>query len=155
MEHKRIWDKTLNPNEEVKYEFSVSQRYRMIMLVGWCAIGGMFLLSSFAAGLGFFMVAFSAFYFGFYMKAANAYAFTDRRVLVHRGWLSTKLISIDYSKITDITVHEPLISRLVFGTGAIKIDAAGTNRENVIIGQVESPYEIKKRLDSLRSGTQL
>jgi uncharacterized membrane protein YdbT with pleckstrin-like domain len=148
MEHKHIWDKTLNANEEVKYEFSVGKRYRMLLLIAVVLLG--LLCFSFSATVAVLVIAAGAFWYGFYVKAANAYAFTDRRVLVHRGWLSTKMITTEYQKITDVTVHEPFVSKLLFSTGSIEIDTAGTNREDLVLQHVENPYEIKKKLDELR-----
>ena len=153
MNYEKIWKKTLGTTEPVKYEFTIGQRYRTFGLVGWCIVGGLFLLTIVGAGLGILIIALAAFYFGFYLKTANAYAFTDHRVLVHRGWLSTKLISTDYSKITDVTVHEPFFSRVFFHTGSIEIDTAGTNRQDVILKHIEHPYEVKKKLDELRHHT--
>ena len=103
MTHEHVWRKTLGPNESVKLAFTIGNRYRMTGLVGWCLIGAIFLLTAFP--LGVVIILASAFYYGFYIQAANAYAFTEHRVLIHTGWLSTKLISTDYSKITDVTVH--------------------------------------------------
>ncbi len=150
MSYEQIWKKTLGPNESVKYDFSIGNRYRKIGLIIWCVVGALFLITIVGAPVGIFIIALAAFYYGFYLKTANAYAFTDHRVLVHRGWLSTKLISTDYSKITDVTVHEPFFSRVFFHTGSIEIDTAGTNRKDVILKHIEHPYEIKKKLDELR-----
>ena len=153
MHYEQIWKKTLGPNEAVKHEFSIGNRYRMAGLIIWCIVGALFLLSIIGIFLGLVIIALAAFYFGFYLKAANASAFTDHRVLVHRGWLSTKMISTDYSKITDVTVHEPFFSRVFFHTGSIEIDTAGTNRQDVILKHIEHPYEVKKKLDELRHHT--
>lgn len=148
MNHDHIWKKTLGPNESVKLSFTIGNRYRMTGLVVWCLIGALFLFG--AAWLGIAIIAVAVFYYGFYIQAANAYAFTDHRVLIHTGWLSTKLISTDYSKITDVTVHEPFLSRIFFKTGSIEIDTAGTNRDDVVLKNIELPYEIKKKLDEYR-----
>ena len=150
MSYEQIWKKTLGPNESVKYDFSIGNRYRKIGLIIWCVVGGLFVITIVGAPVGIAIIGFAAFYYGFYLKTANAYAFTDHRVLVHRGWLSTKLISTDYSKITDVTVHEPFFSRVFFHTGSIEIDTAGTNRQDVILKHIEHPYEVKKKLDELR-----
>ena len=103
--------------------------------------------------LGIIIAGIGAFYFGFYLKTANAFAFTNKRILVHRGWLSTKLISTDYTKVTDAMVTEPFLDRIIYHTGSLEIDSAGTNRENVVLAHVEHPYEIKKKLDELRHHT--
>lgn len=149
MEHQHIWDKVLGPNEEIKYEFTVGEKYRRLGLIGFvvtgviCALLQLWFLALVCIGTG-------AFYFGFYLKAANAYAFTDHRVLSHRGLLSTKMISTEYQKITDVTVIEPFFSRVLFNIGTLEIDTAGTKKQEIVLNDVEAPYEIKKRLDSLR-----
>ena len=148
MDYKQIWGKTLNTSEQVKYEFSVGDRYRMTGLVVWVLIGALLMFSSVQYGM--IVILFSVFYFGFYIRAANVYAFTNQRVLVHRGWLSTKLISTDYQKITDVTVHEPFLSRVFFHVGSLEIDTAGTNRKDIVLKNIEHPYEVKKKLDELR-----
>ena len=64
------------------------------------------------------------------------------------GWLSTSLRSIDYSKITDSSVEEPFIDRVLTKTGYLVIKTASTDA--VIFKSINEPYEIKKRLDSLK-----
>ncbi|MHB1086227.1 MAG: PH domain-containing protein [Minisyncoccota bacterium] len=150
MHYDHIWKKTLGPTESVKYEFTVGKRYRKSLLITWCVIGGLFVLTIAGAPFGLFIMALAAFYYGFYLKTANAYAFTDNRVLVHRGWLSTKLITTEYQKITDVTVLEPFFSRVFFHSGSLAINTAGTSSEEIVLKNVENPYEIKKKLDELR-----
>lgn len=147
MEYEKIWRKILAPNEEIKYEFSVGKRYRYTMLALWGLLG----IITVSVGIGIFIIIFALFYFGWYLKAANAYAFTDKRVLVHKGWLSTHLISIDYDKITDIRISEPILDRLITKTGNLVIETAGTGLHGVVLIHLEKPYEIKKKLDEIRS----
>ncbi len=151
MNYDHVWKKSLGPNEEVKFEFSIGNRYRTIGMVVLIVIGLITALGSFT--LGVIIAGVGAFYYGFYLKNANAFAFTNKRVLVHRGWLSTKLISTDYQKITDVMVTEPFLDRIIYHTGSLEIDSAGTNRENVVLARIEHPYEIKKKLDELRHHT--
>lgn len=148
MKYEEIWRKTLNPDEKIEYEFSVGDGY-----VKWSLVSGiiisLFLLLLYALGvLVFFWVLF---YFGFYIKRANAYAFTSKRVVVHKGWLSTHTISVDYDKITDVSVKEPFLDRVAFKTGSLVINTAGTNLNEIVLSHIESPYETKKKLDQLRS----
>jgi uncharacterized membrane protein YdbT with pleckstrin-like domain len=149
MQYKEVWDKTLNPSEEVKFEFSIGKGYRMLSLIGVSAFGFLLLFTPIRT-VGVILILFAFFYFGYYLKVANAYAFTNRRVLIHRGWLGTKLISTEYQKITDVTVHEPFIDRIFTKTGSIEIDTAGTGKEEIILKNIERPYEVKKKLDELR-----
>lgn len=150
MHYDHIWKKTLGPNESVKYEFTVGKRYRKVLLIIWIVIGGIFSLTGAGAFFGIPIILIAAFYYGFYLKTANAYAFTDHRVLVHLGWLSTRLISTEYQKITDVTVHEPFFSRVFFHVGSLAINTAGTSSEEIVLKNVEKPYEVKKKLDELR-----
>ena len=149
LDYEKIWRKTLGPDEEVKYEFSIGKKYRYLGLFSIGLLG--LLISIGVVWLGIIIILFGLFYFGWYLKVANAYAFTDKRVLIHRGWLSTKLISVDYDKITDVSVEEPFLDRLITKTGHLSVNTAGTTFHEVILKHIQKPYEIKKRLDSFRT----
>ena len=146
-EYEKIWGKTLGSDEKVEFEFSIGSRYIKLGLIAW-AIISLPLLAAFGFGILTFLIA--LFYFGFYLKKANAYAFTNKRVLIHKGWLSTQLTSIDYSKITDVFVQEPFFDRVITHTGHIAINTAGTTLHEGILKHIESPYELKRKLDSLK-----
>lgn len=106
MRYEKIWRKILAPNEEIKYEFSIGKRYCYFWLFLWGLVGLILIFT--IPPLGILLLLFVLFYFGWYLKIANAYCFTNKRVLVYKGWLSTHLISIDFDKITDITVKRAL-----------------------------------------------
>lgn len=148
MEYKKIWNKVLNPNEEIKYEFSLGKKYRYLGLFGFGILGILIAIGFWPIGIIIILIALC--YFGWYLKAANAYALSNRRVLIHKGWLSTSLISIDYEKITDVKVEEPFFDRTICKTGHLAINTAGTGLHEVILKHIENPYEIKKRLDGLK-----
>jgi uncharacterized membrane protein YdbT with pleckstrin-like domain len=148
MEHQHIWDKTLNPSEQVKFEFSIGNRYRTTGMISMIILGAILLFVNWVPALFFILVG--VFYYGYYLKASNAYAFTDRRVLVHKGWLSTKMITTEYQKITDVTVSEEILQKWVFGTGGLAINTAGSRGEEIVLHHIERPYEVKKKLDELR-----
>jgi len=149
MIYEKIWQKILNPDEKVEYEFSVSDRYKKICLICFGIISVVLIIypPHYIGVLALLMVSF---YFGFYLKVANAYAFTQKRVIIHRGWLSTTTISIDYEKITDVTVNEPLLDKVITHTGHLIINTAGTGFPEVILTCISRPHEIKKKLDKLR-----
>jgi uncharacterized membrane protein YdbT with pleckstrin-like domain len=147
MEYKKIWQKILNENEKVEYEFSIGNRYIKVGLICWGILSLPFL---FANGIGIIIFLIALFYYAFYLKAANAYAFTNKRVLVHKGWLSTHTIRVDYSKITDIHIREPFSDRIITHTGNIAIITAGSTADQIVLQHVDSPYEIKKKLDALK-----
>jgi len=165
--YSKIWKKVLEANEEVKYEFSIGKKYRSlaIIIIGiltlFVLLSGIFLsfkvkwLGYTVIGIGVLVFLSALFYFGWYLKIANLYAFTNKRVLIHQGWLSTKLISIDYDKITDVSVIEPFWERIITNTGFFIINTAGTSSREVILAHVENPYEVKKQLDSWKSKTRM
>ena len=145
--YEKIWKKVLSADEKVEYEFSVGERYTKFGLIVWGIISLFFL---FVMGLGILIFLVALFYYGFYLKTANVYAFTNKRVLIHRGWLSTHMVSVDYSKITDIHVMEPFFDRIITHTGHIAIITAGTTNDQILLQHINIPYEVKKKLDSLK-----
>lgn len=147
MDYQKVWDKVLSKGEEVKHSFSIGEKYIKFSLIVWGIIS-LPLLFAFGAGVVVFLIA--LFYFAYYLRVANVYAFTNKRVLIHKGWLSTNAISIDYSKITDVRVREPFIDKILTKTGDIAINTAGTGYTEVVLQHVEKPYEIKKILDEMR-----
>ena len=165
MQYAKIWAKTLASDEKVQIEFSIGDRYQKFRTISWGIISLLLfffgIYAAFLKGaspgvavflafpcLSVFLIA--KFYFGYYLKVANAYAFTNKRVLIHRGWLSTHTISVDYAKITDVHITEPIFERFITHTGNIAIITAGSTSDQIVLLHVKAPYEIKKQLDSLK-----
>jgi uncharacterized membrane protein YdbT with pleckstrin-like domain len=73
-------------------------------------------------------------------------------VLIHKGWLSTRLVSVDYDKITDIEVVQPFLEKLIFKTGGLAINTAGTGGREIVLNHIENPFEIKKKLEDIKGG---
>jgi len=147
LKYQRIWDKVLSNGEEVKYEFSISDKYLKFLLVTGILLSIPFM---FVFGIGFLLLGFYLFYCLYYAKVANAYAFTNKRILIHRGWLNTSLVSVDYHKITDVFVIENFLDRIFYKSGHLAINTAGTDNHEIILKNIATPYEIKKILDSLK-----
>ncbi len=147
MNQSAVWEKVLSDGEHVEYEFSIGEQYSKYLLIMWGIISVPLL---FAVGMGVLTFLLALFYYGFYLKAANVYAFTNKRVLVHTGWLSTHLISVDYDRITDVSVKEPFFDRLLTKTGHLAINTAGSHTNEVVLLHIASPYETKKKLNQIR-----
>ena len=162
---KQIWDKILSPGEEIKFEFGLGKKYMNYIKSVWIGAGILILffglilsgkpstiLRIFSLILILFGIIFIiiGFVWGWYLKRANNFAFTNKRILILRGWLSTQLTSIDYEKITDIKAEQEFFEKIAFNTGTLTIDTAGTNFPEVILTDIENPYEIKKKLDEIR-----
>lgn len=150
--YKEIWEKTLAPNEEVKYEFSIGERYRYVGLCFFLILG--VLLVTQAIWVGVLAIISVILYFGWFLKISNAYAFTNKRVLIYQGWLSTELISVDYDKITDIIVEEPVLENLYAKSGRLLINTAGSPQQEIKLHHIQEPYEVKQKLDSIRDAYQ-
>lgn len=138
-----MWEKVLSPGEEIKYEFGIGKRYITIVSALIILIGIIFLL----VGIGLFIILLGIFIY-WYLQVAFKFAFTNKRVLAHYGWLSTRLISIDYGKITDVFVDEPFLNRIIYGIGNLGVRTAST--DGAFLDRIEKPYEVKKILDDLR-----
>lgn len=156
MQYQKIWDKILSEDEKVEYEFSIGRQYREFCFIVGLFIGGIVIAPTYffdprvMVGLLIILVFLLWFVYGFYLKIANAYAFTNKRVVAHRGWLSTYTISVDYEDITDISVDEPFLNWLLTNAGHLIINSAGTHEHEVILKNIDSPYEAKKRLEEAR-----
>lgn len=153
MQYEEVWQKVLSTGENVRYEFSVGDAYRKYALMTSGISSLIILLITFLVHitwLGVLIIMLVLFYYGFYIKKANAYAFCDKRLIIHRGWLSTSAISVDYNKITDVTVRQGFLEKVFSKSGSIAINTAGTSRYEVVLKNIENPYEVKKKLDGLR-----
>ncbi len=169
MSYNPTWDRILADDEKIEYEFSIGWRYRLFGLIVFSLVSfGLIvwgvatagatteldtpraMLGFVTAGMGAALFLFGLFYFLYYLKVANLYAFTNRRVLVGRGGLSTELTGVDYEDITDITVVEPLFEKIFTSTGYIMVNTAGTEQQEIILVAIEDPYGVRKKLDEIR-----
>ena len=164
---KKVLEKILSPSEKVQYQFSLGERYLKIKKIAAICLSFLVLLIISVAliyltyiseiiivvsAVAFWalLILFSYFYFGWYLKRANIYLITNRRVIMHRGWLCTRLISAPFNQITDVKVIEPFIDRLIFKTGVLKINTAGMGEHAIILSSIEDPYKIKNKLNEIR-----
>lgn len=180
MLYKKIWDKILRPDEQVMYEFSISNIYRWLTLfiqiailpilgviafiaLEWLNISlsgareqnlidpVIFIVAILTAGC--FILLGVLFYFLYYLKIANAYALTNRRIIIYTGWLSTNTVSVDFTNITDLQVTASLVERLFFGTGTLYINTAGTDSPEIILRHIANPHSLKNKLVEIQTKT--
>ncbi len=147
MEKQNIWEQELSEGEKIAYEFTVGEKYRKYGFISWSIIS-VFLLLAFGLGILTFLIG--LFYFKFYVTTANKYAFTDRRILIRRGWLTVNTISVDYDRITDIRVVQNMMDKAVYATGTLAINTAGSSNTEIILKYIQDPYEVKKQLNKIR-----
>lgn len=146
MHYAHIWNRVISPDERVRFEFTVGNRYIFTHLTLWALVG---LATIWFYGVGVVIFLIALFYYGYFIRVSNAYAFTTKRVLIHHGWLSTSIVSLDYSKITEIRVRQSFVSRLFYGTGSLSVDTAGTDSDEIRIPLIQDPYGVKRTLSEL------
>lgn len=157
MNYKEIWDKTLADSEIIEYEFSISKSYRIFNLFLFCLpaiiLAIPVLMYNKLFGIIFLAIELLIiiFIFGFYLKIANAYALTDKRVLIHRGWLSTDTISINHERICNVSVVDPFFERILMNSGDLHIDSAAAPHQEIILKHIDSPYQTAKKLEEIRA----
>lgn len=147
-EYQNIWNKVLNPEEEVKHEFSIARSYRYLGIIVCFLVAVLVGLK--VLWLGALIFLFGLFHFGWFLKKANAFAFTSKRVVIHRGLFGTETIAVDYGKITDVVVREPFLEKVFLKSGSLIINTAGTSKPEIVLKHVPEPYELKKKLCSLK-----
>ena len=149
MNYKKICDKIVNKDEQIKYIFSVGYSFITLSMTFWSIVSIFFMF--FEAYVGIFTLIVAIFYHFYYLKIANVYILTDKRIIVKKGWLSNRTISIDYGNITDITVHENFIYRLLTCSGDMIINTAGTDKAEVVLQHIDNPHEVKNIIDELKN----
>jgi len=147
MNYEKIWEKVLGSDEKIEYEFSIGDRYLKVIFVFFTValVFFFFTVDKYSSTMLFSLVCFYSF---FYAPAANAYALTNKRILIHTGWLSTNLVSVEYSRITDIVVGEQFFEKLIMHSGYLRVNTAGTSSQEIILNHIENPYEVKKKIDN-------
>lgn len=146
----KIKGKIISPDEKILAEFGVAKIYTgffiflglIILIVA--VVVSLFFMSDFwlASFLGLAALAHSL-----YLRVAYFYFLTDKRIIYYYRFLSTKLVSIDYQKITDLNVRENFLEKIFFGSGNLAINTAGTSKEEIVFFHVANPHYLKKIID--------
>ncbi len=171
--------KTIHQDEEVKKYFSVCGRYIKLkiiaLLLKWLflftaisiVIYFIFVFSPISKtaensnqtrnlliiiALFFFLiiVPFIIFFNNFYIRISNEFVFTNKRIIVKKGWIETKVKTIYYDRITDISVSQSFLDRII-KTGTLSISTAGSDGYEAVIGHIRKPYEVKNVLYEVRN----
>lgn len=125
------YKKFLAPNEKIVKVFDYANSQFI-----WDLVIGTLLIPVLFFGLIWILIA-------IYRKLTIRYLVTDRRVIVKKGLIGQSTVSADYSKITDVTVQQGILGRLILHTGIIVVNTAGTDLGEVTIKWVEDPFKAK------------
>lgn len=157
----KTWANILEEGEEIKWEFSVGKKYRLLQGLKIAIPGILFIFVGFLGmlfsfffiglvGLGISLIAFGWFDY-WYLRKANNFAFTNRRILCKRGWLGTRLTAARYKKVTHVEVEQPFWDKVITNTGHFRIDTAGISGTEIIFSNIEDPYFIRGKMEELRT----
>ncbi len=89
------------------------------------------------------------FYYFYYLKISNQYVFTNQRMIVKRGWLNVKTITIHYNRMTDASVKQDLVDKII-GIGSLSVSTAGSEGYKVNLNHIEKPNKTKQELYNLK-----
>jgi membrane protein YdbS with pleckstrin-like domain len=89
------------------------------------------------------------FYYFYYLKISNQYVFTNQRIIIKKGWLNIKTITIHYNRMTDASIKQDLIDRLI-KIGTLSISTAGSEGYRVNLKHIERPNKLKQELYNLK-----
>lgn len=98
----------------------------------------------------FIFVPISLFYHLYYLRIANTFVMTNRRVIVKKGWLNTSVKSVDYDRITDVSVEQSFLDKIFYRSGTLSISTAGGDGYELVLNCVHEPHELKKTLSDLK-----
>ena len=149
MRYRKIWEKVLRPEEKVIKEFSLAKKYIIFIQIIIAFFVLIYFFIFWPISILFLLGIPLA---GWYLRKSNVYCLTEKRILVHRGWLSTQLISVNYKKITDIVIQEPFLEKVLFQSGHISINTAGSDLPEIILKHIEKPHQIRKKIDKIKNG---
>lgn len=142
------WENILAPEEVLKKEFTISKRYRMIILAGAILLGLAAIISTSSLLIGITIFLLGIIYW-IYITKAKHYAFTNKRIILVDFFIGITTISIDYDKITDIEIEQSFVEQ-IGGWGTIILNTAGTNSPQFILPFIDNPAVLKKELDGIR-----
>ncbi|MBI4022556.1 PH domain-containing protein [Candidatus Berkelbacteria bacterium] len=91
---------------------------------------------------------------GIYFQLAYHYYFTDQRVMQAIGLFSMSSVSSEYKMITDLTVRQDVINRLILNTGTLGVNTAGGPTEEIQLTNIDDPSARRAQLRQLASAAQ-
>ncbi len=77
----------------------------------------------------------------------------SRGVVITSGWLTRRRVETTYEKVTDVTVFQGILGR-VLDFGTITINTAGSNAAPVIFQGVHRPETVKEIIDEARRASE-
>jgi len=79
-----------------------------------------------------------------YLRYFVHYAITDHRVMTREGILHKKFVTADLPSVTDVTIHESFLERVLTRSGVVGINTAGSHFIEVHFRHIRKPFLIRK-----------
>lgn len=145
--------------EGIIFQFSISEKYLnyLFSFYFFLAIFLSFLslkINIFFIKTFFFFLSFLFLIFGFfkkwYLKKYYQYFLTKKRIISLTGILKKELVSIEFTKITDMKIEQGFWEKILFNSGKIIIETAGKERPELILEKIEDPFLVKKKIDEIQ-----
>lgn len=118
--------------------------------VGWFLAGllvtGALLAASGGAGLAWLLFLAALVGFGLPVlaalenRASVRFIITDSRVVFVTGWLAKRYGMMSLTKITDLTIYEPVLGR-IFGYGTLTVESAGQEQALKEVRYLPRPHQ--------------
>lgn len=99
--------------------------------------------------LGFILSIIFSIFLTWIIKVSHKYILTTRRVIIREGFLSLKISTALYDKITHIEVDQGFMDRLFLHHGTVILNTAGGEKDQIILKYVAYPLEFKNILERL------
>ncbi len=137
-------DISFDPQGGISMEES-SQQINQNVIYSWLILAAIYFL---------IILPIAWFYYFYYLRVSNQYVFTNQRVLIRRGWLNVKTISIHYNRMTDASVKQDIIDRII-KIGTLSLSTAGSEGYKVNLNHIEKPNQRKRDLYNLKENYRL
>lgn len=145
-------DKYITPGETLKISFRMSLRWILILIITSSLIfGGLtfffwgddFLVLTLGILWGLIIAYLLIYYFSI------IYFVTNQKIYKKSGIVWSKIEAAKIKEITDVLVVQTAIEALLYGTGTIKINTAGTTKYEIVMQRVAAPFERRKSIYAL------
>lgn len=162
---------SLRIQEQVIEEFGVSRKYTILLIIFGLALMVLGVVSAFiddplvdavsvsAGPLGplifwvvegvFVVAGLSLVIRAIYLVLAYHYFLTNERIIQSLGFLAQNSVSADYRAITDLTVRQDFINRLILNTGTLTANTPGGPGEEVVLLNIDNPQARREQLRQL------
>lgn len=148
--HEKYWQRVLLPGESIVFCFGVSGLYLILFwMIPAMVMSAMAVYSLFInVILGFLLgiVAVIMYIPVIYQRYFVHYVITDHRVMTTVGILHKTFVTADLPSVTDVTIDESFLERVLTQTGVVGINTAGSNLMEVHFNHVKRPFALRKEI---------